>query len=106
MPLPEADLCGTARQRAATSPGPIYEVRPTMGPQVLSTYKTLPLVGFTKGGMTAKGRPIENLEGKGVPGPKVTGHSLPPSKHRALLTPESAVLCGSMNWTASRTGSR
>jgi len=61
------------RQLAAMSPGPIYEVNPCLGPQVKSTIRTEPIVAFTKGGVAATGRPIENLEGRGVPGPKVRG---------------------------------
>lgn len=37
--------------------------------QVESIVKTAPLIGFTKGGMTKVGRPIENVSAKDVPGP-------------------------------------
>lgn len=59
------------KQRAAMSPGPVYEVMPCIGRQVQSTLPSAPLVGFTREGTATEGRPIENVGGKGTPGPKV-----------------------------------
>jgi len=61
-------LSALQKIRASTSPGPIYEVKDTLGPQVLSTYPSAGVILFTKAGGN-KGRPIESLYGRG-PGPK------------------------------------
>ena len=64
-------LATLMKQKAAQSPGPVYDIPPTTGKQVLSTAQSAPLIGFTRGGAKSVGRPIENLEGLGGPGPKV-----------------------------------